>query len=45
MTSFIHPFVDDDRPLIWLAKVAVAVVAGIVLSHFGIPRLPDNLRF
>ena len=47
MSNFIQPIFDDDEdnPLVWLGKIAVAITVGAVLSHFGIPRLQDNIKF
>lgn len=47
MSIIIHPIFDDgeDNPLIWLGKIAVAVTVGAVLSHFGVLRLSDNIKF
>ena len=45
MSNFIQPITDgNDNLLIMLGRVAVAVTVGAVLSHFGIPHWPGNIK-
>ena len=34
---------DSENPLIWLGKLVLTVVAGILLAKFGV-RVSDNLK-
>ena len=34
---------DSENPLIWLGKLVLTVVAGILLEKFGV-RVSDNLK-
>lgn len=34
---------DSENPIIWLGKLVLTVVAGILLAKFGV-RVSDNLK-
>ena len=44
-TPNVTPTEEAESILIWLGKLALVIAASAVLARFGVPRLPNEVKF